>query len=132
MGRRTHWEEVARRAWTEAPVQAVDLTEADPWVPSEVVVVAVAVAVVAVEFVAAVAVSGVVVVAEAVAPAVVVVAAAAAAAVVAAAAAAAPQGSASYVGACDPGVIGHFLVMSGANNRVSHINRGKQYGRRNQ
>ena len=41
MGRQIHWE-AAHRSWAEAPVQthAVDPAEADPWVPSEVVVVA--------------------------------------------------------------------------------------------
>lgn len=83
-----------------APVrtQAVDPTEAGPWVPSEEVV-GVAAAVVAEMFVVAVVVS--VVGTEAVAAAVAVVAAAAVAV-------AAPQGPASYVGAYDPGGIDHF------------------------
>jgi hypothetical protein len=133
VGRQTHWEGAARRAWAEAPVQtrAVDPMEADPWVSSEVV--GIAAAVVAAAF--AVVMTGVVVGAETV---VVVAAAAAAAAVVAAAVAvvaaavavvvvaavavavAAPQGSASYEGAYDPGGTGHFLVMLGADNPVSH------------
>jgi hypothetical protein len=92
----------------------VDPTEADPWVPSEVVGVA---AVVAAVFVVAVVVSGVVVEAETVAVAVAAVVAVVAAAAVAVAA---PQGSASYVGAYDPGETGHFLVMLGADNPVSH------------
>lgn len=86
----------------------MDPTEADPWVPSEVV--GVAVAVVAAVFVEAVVMSRVVAAAET------------AVAVVAAAvvAVAAPQGSASYVGAYDPGETVHFWVMLGADNPVSH------------
>ena len=102
MGRQIHWEGAARRSWAEAPVQtqAVGPTEADPWVSSEVV--GVAAAVVAVVFVEAVVVSGVDVAAETVVAAVVAVAVAAAVADVA------PQGSASYVGAYDPGGTAHF------------------------
>jgi hypothetical protein len=91
-------------------------------VPSEVV--AVAAAVVAAVFVEAVVmtelvveVETVVVVAVAVAVAV---AAAGGVAGVAAVAVAAPQGSASYAGAYDLEGIGHFLVMLGADNPVSH------------
>ena len=100
MGRQIHWDGAVRRPWAVAPVrtQVVDPTEADPWVPSEVV--GVAAAVVAEMFVVAVVVSVVVVGTGAVA--------AAAVAVVAAAAVAAPQGSASYVGAYDPEGIDHF------------------------
>ena len=133
MGRQTHWEGAARRAWAEAPVQtrAVDPMEADPWVSSEVV--GIAAAVVAAAFVEAVVMTGVVVGAETVVvvaaaavavvvAAVAVVAAAVAVVVVAAVAVAvaAPQGSASYEGAYDPGGTGHFLVMLGADNPVSH------------
>ena len=72
----------------------MDRTEGDPWVPSEVVgVVAAAAAVAAAVFVETVEELGVVVAAEAV--------------VAAAVAVAAPQGSASYVGAYDPGGTGH-------------------------
>ena len=122
-GHQTHWKGAARRAWAEAPVQtqAVDPTEADPWVPSEVA--GVAAAVVAAVFVGTVVVL-VVVGAETVAVAVAVVAVAVAAVVVVATAAvavvAALQGSASYVGAYDPGATGHFLVMLGADNPVGH------------
>jgi hypothetical protein len=114
VGRQIHWEGAARRSWAEAPVQtqAVGPTEADPWVSSEVVGVAAAVVVAA--FVEAVVVSGVVVAAETVAAAAVAVVAAAAVAV------AVPQGSASYVGAYDPGGTAHFSVMLGADNPVSH------------
>ena len=93
----------------------MDLVEAGPWVPSEVVGVGAVVAAVFVEAVAAAV--------AAVAAVVVVAAAAAAAVVVAVVAVAAPQGSESDVGAYGPAGTDHFWVMHGANNPVIQVNR---------
>jgi hypothetical protein len=87
-------------------------------VPSEVV--GFAAAAVAAVFVEVVVMTGVVVGAETVAVAVAAADVAVVAAVAVAVAVAAPQGSASYVGAYDLEGTGHFLVMLGADNPVSH------------